>query len=411
LVNASTLKKYKSKLSKIAEGLKMKKLNQKANIIYLIVVISLIIPIEVNAIDVFELDPNYYISNSYIIPFDSAAIAFDAENNFYTVNKYDFDTTDPNNTIDILKYNSVTNSFDVYYTYTGRGISGLVFDSAGNLFIAEIGRIGGNLDVGRIDKIDPLLTTVSTIKELPDFRPTGIAVDSDGIIYFPGRTDSYPLIGSIYKLNPVSGEMDVFLAGYVGTAIAVDRDENIFFSTTSLSVSGQEVRTTYKYDPNSNVMTIFAKTDPTVEELAFDSQQRNIFVLEVTEFLYGEYNPPEMIAISPKVIDIKPRSYPNCFNINDHGVIPVAIKGSEYLDVNEVLLGSLNFAGLDVRVKGNGLPQCGYEDYNEDGYTDLVCKFEDDPNNWSPDNGNATLTFETIDGKVFEEIDSICIRP
>lgn len=367
------------------------------------------------SIEVLELADDYYISNSFTIPFDSPAIAFDKDRNLYTVNKHDFNPNDPSNTIDILKFHSATNysTYEIYCIYPGGAISGLAFDNSGNLYVAEVGRLDGYIDIGCIGKIDPYLN-ISKIKELEDFRPTGIATDSDGIIYFPGRLESEETFGNIYTLNPYSGTIGIVpsLEDKVGTSIAIDVADNIVFSTTGIQVPGQESRTTYIFNPNTTTTSKLFKTVPTVEELTFDFERKELFVLEVTEFVRGVLNPPEMITISPKVtIDIKPGVYPNCININDHGVIPIAINGSEYFDVNEIDLDTLNFAGLDVRVKGNDLPHCGYDDWNEDGYLDLVCKFEDDSTLWEPDNGFATLTFETYDDNLFEIVDSICIRP
>jgi hypothetical protein len=110
-------------------------------------------------------------------------------------------------------------------------------------------------------------------------------------------------------------------------------------------------------------------------------------------------------------IDIKPGSFPNSFNINGNGVIPVAVLGSDTLDVTEIDLSTLSFAGLDVRVKGNGDPQCSVKDTNGDGHDDLVCQFVDDPDNWIPDDGTATLTGQLNDGTVFHGTDSINIVP
>jgi hypothetical protein len=63
--------------------------------------------------------------------------------------------------------------------------------------------------------------------------------------------------------------------------------------------------------------------------------------------------------------------------------------------------------------------QCSYEDvsgnfttYPEggpDGYTDLVCQFEDDTDMWSPNDGVATLSGTLVDGTSFEGSDFICI--
>jgi hypothetical protein len=122
-------------------------------------------------------------------------------------------------------------------------------------------------------------------------------------------------------------------------------------------------------------------------------------------------------------IDIQPGSDANCVNINGNGVIPVAILGSAAFDVTEVDVASLKFAGLDVRVKGSGLPQCALEDVSgdftspegsPDGYLDLVCQFVDDPAHWSPDDGTAKLTghlHPEFGDTPIEGTDSICIVP
>jgi hypothetical protein len=113
-------------------------------------------------------------------------------------------------------------------------------------------------------------------------------------------------------------------------------------------------------------------------------------------------------------IDIKPGSDPNCFNINGHGVIPVAVLGSDVLDVTEVDISTLIFGGFEARVRGNKGPLCSYEDTNGDGYTDLVCQFEDsDPSSWEPNSDStATLSARLLDdGPAIKGIDSICVVP
>lgn len=122
-------------------------------------------------------------------------------------------------------------------------------------------------------------------------------------------------------------------------------------------------------------------------------------------------------------IDIKPGSYPNCFNINDHGVIPVAILGGQDFDVTTVDTTTLFFGGLQVRVRGNKGPLCHIEDVSgdfsniggtPDGYDDLVCQFEDDSSTWVPVSAEAELTGSLL--PEFGQIliigsDSICIKP
>ncbi len=110
-------------------------------------------------------------------------------------------------------------------------------------------------------------------------------------------------------------------------------------------------------------------------------------------------------------IDVKPGSDPNCFNVNGHGVIPVAILGSSTFDVTLVDTSTLLFGGLEVRVRGNKGPLCSFEDSNGDTILDLVCHFEDDSTNWAPGDGEATLLGTLLDSTEFEGTDSICVVP
>jgi hypothetical protein len=115
-------------------------------------------------------------------------------------------------------------------------------------------------------------------------------------------------------------------------------------------------------------------------------------------------------TVVPVDIDVKPGSDPNCFNINGHGVIPVAILGSANFDVNEIDVGTLLFGGLEVRVRGNG-PLCHVEDTDADQFPDLVCQFQDDADAWLEGDATATLTGELLDGTRFQGTDQICIVP
>jgi len=110
-------------------------------------------------------------------------------------------------------------------------------------------------------------------------------------------------------------------------------------------------------------------------------------------------------------IDIKPGSNPNCFNINGHGVIPVAILGSDAFDVINIDQSSLLFGGLEVRIRGKKGPLCNVNYSNGDAYLDLVCHFEDDADNWSAGSETATLTGMLLDNSEFEGTDSICVVP
>ena len=110
-------------------------------------------------------------------------------------------------------------------------------------------------------------------------------------------------------------------------------------------------------------------------------------------------------------IDVKPGSDRNCFNINGHGVVPVAILGSAEFDVASVDSGTLKFGGLDVGVRGNKFPMCGMEDVDGDGYLDLVCQFRDESDAWTAEDEEAALTGELLNGTPIRGTDSICLKP
>ena len=111
-------------------------------------------------------------------------------------------------------------------------------------------------------------------------------------------------------------------------------------------------------------------------------------------------------------IDVKPGSDPSCFNINGHGVVPVAIFGSATADATLIDTSTLVFAGLETAVRGKKGPQCSQQDRNNDGYLDLVCQFEDDASNWSPDSDSeGTLVGELFDGTPITGTGDICGVP
>ena len=112
-------------------------------------------------------------------------------------------------------------------------------------------------------------------------------------------------------------------------------------------------------------------------------------------------------------IDIKPGSDPNCFNVNGHGVIPVAILGSASFSVADIDPETLKFGSFMVRVRGNKGPLCSLDNVNGDEFEDLVCHFDDAGQElWEPnEDATATLTGTTFGGTNFEGTDSICVKP
>lgn len=109
-------------------------------------------------------------------------------------------------------------------------------------------------------------------------------------------------------------------------------------------------------------------------------------------------------------IDIKPGSYPSCFNNDGSGIIPVAINGSADFDVYTVNTGSVTLEGLSVAAKGKSDKlMAAYEDWNGDGYMDLVLKIVDVDDTFTKGSGTAALNGFLNDGTPFFGIGDICI--
>ena len=95
------------------------------------------------------------------------------------------------------------------------------------------------------------------------------------------------------------------------------------------------------------------------------------------------------LTILPKpalevAVDIKPGSCPNPLNVKSSGVLPVAILGSEELDVNTIDVASIELAGVgvvrhsfeDVSTPVSDINDCNCTEDGPDGYTDLTLKFK-----------------------------------
>lgn len=197
--------------------------------------------------------------------------------------------------------------------------------------------------------------------------------------------------GRVESVNPI-----VLEAGDTLTIV------NAFFSVASSGdLSGEDEGAPLfpiAVSDGSSTATIYADLPPTIES--------NTIVP-----INWPTEPPsedETIEVS---IDIKPGETPNCININDKGVIPVAILGSSEFDASQIDTTSLSFSGLSVRVRGNGLPSCSLNDVNGDGFPDTECRFEDDAEEWLEGESDATVSGMLFDGTEFTGTDSVCIVP
>jgi hypothetical protein len=103
-------------------------------------------------------------------------------------------------------------------------------------------------------------------------------------------------------------------------------------------------------------------------------------------------------------VDIKPGGVPNSINLKSNGVVPVAILGSDELDVTQIDAATLLFAGA-------GPDHSALEDVNDDSVLDLVMHVPTQSTNLQAGDAQACVAGSLLDATPFKGCDSVRIRP
>ncbi len=162
------------------------------------------------------------------------------------------------------------------------------------------------------------------------------------------------------KANIIEGERVLSVEPFF-----IDPDNNDF----RLSSESESI------DSGENTFVAFS-TDMLENPRIIDGDLDGIDVVDM-----GAYEFIPSIKVS---VDIKPQSCPNPVNVKSKGVLPVAILGSDVLDVNDIDLDTILLEGVaplrgsygDVASPVIDETECACSLEGADGYMDLTLKFE-----------------------------------
>ena len=233
-------------------------------------------------------------------------------------------------------------------------------------------------------------------------RPNGIALDlAGGKIYWGEGVESQEEKGKIRRANlDGSGIEDLIEVGRNTYGLELDLGEGKMYWTNNhegevwranLDGTKKELLIAGLDNPLGLALDLTKGKLYCAEHYAGKIKRANLDGTEVEDFLVTDRFRVEGLALTiiPEVIvevavDIKPQSCPNPFNVNSNGVLPVAIPGSETVDVNDIDVDSIQLAGVspirsnyeDVATPLVDPIECECSTEGPDGYIDLTLKFE-----------------------------------
>jgi probable HAF family extracellular repeat protein len=115
--------------------------------------------------------------------------------------------------------------------------------------------------------------------------------------------------------------------------------------------------------------------------------------------------------IAPVTIDMTPGNPPDSITINlcSVGLVPVAIFGSAELDVNDIVVQTIQVAGSGVAVRGVSRLLYTIRDLNGDGHPDMLVHIEVENFDLAEGDTGAVLTSDLTDGTTIQGSDLVTI--
>jgi sugar lactone lactonase YvrE len=251
----------------------------------------------------------------------------------------------------------------------------------------------GNSGDGTISQVDSSGASVTFLSGFAGpHGPFGLSFDALGNLYFvvhgSGAVYKADSSGTTQLLGTVSALGGVFVEATAGGNVFVsDVLEGKLYlldaSGTHLFASGFAGKSNPPYNGPNDIVATASGT-------IYVADANNVWRIT-----------PSLTVVA---VDIKPGSFPNSINLRSRGVVPVAILSNPTLNVVDVDVGTVKFAGA--------LPaNFSYEDVNGDGVADLVFHFHTQDLQLTSNSTEASLTGQLRSGESIVGTDAVRIVP
>lgn len=194
--------------------------------------------------------------------------------------------------------------------------------------------VGQTIVIGKTGVLDSIDFAISA---------TDGSTSGDVTVQIRGVDPNLTLITEKTFFNfPIEPDVDGFVRFDVASMnFAVTQDQNLVVVVTSTNHSGSPYLLELSLENYSDGGPVASADAANWTAFAFRDARFRTYVADAVEVV---------------AVDVKPGSDSNCLKVNGHGVIPVAILGSEAFDVTEIDPWSLTFGAMDVRVRGKKGP-------------------------------------------------------
>jgi len=242
---------------------------------------------------------------------------------------------------------------------------------------------------------------------------TGFAFAPDGTLYHIYAQGFWAFGTALMTLDPSTGAE---LTSVPITAVPGDRpysldslavrSDGVIFSSSIRVRLPRPCRTCPPPDP-SQAPPALSMIDPATgvaSEVGTWDMYEDVFGLDFSR-----------VVVESVDLDIKPGGDSNPINPSGRGNLPVAILGSDTLDVTDVDVTTLAL-GPAAAAPSHDLTKSGaFEDHlrdvNGDGFADLVSHYRTQETGISPDDADACIIGDLLDGTPFEGCDTIRAAP